>query len=134
MQQGVRVNAINPGLVAIDRFTRNVERVMHERGFNRDEALTYLVSSDGTTRVGQPEEIGAMVAYYLASSKADFVQGAISMAMAARLDRCREAFTIESGDGSPPRDWGSAGRRQAFSNTNHHRKGEARSMFQQFSL
>lgn len=76
IQQGVRVNAINPGLIATDRFTRNVERVMRERGFTRDEALTFLVSSHRTTRVGQPEEIGAMVAY-LASSKADFIQGSI---------------------------------------------------------
>ncbi|HEX3996152.1 MAG TPA: SDR family oxidoreductase, partial [Acetobacteraceae bacterium] len=75
-QQGVRVNAVNPGLIETDRFTRNVERVMRERGFTRDEALTFLVSSHRTTRVGRPEEIGAMVAY-LASSKADFVQGAI---------------------------------------------------------
>jgi NAD(P)-dependent dehydrogenase (short-subunit alcohol dehydrogenase family) len=28
--QGVRVNAINPGLIATDRFERNVERVMRE--------------------------------------------------------------------------------------------------------
>jgi 3-oxoacyl-[acyl-carrier protein] reductase len=76
IQQGVRVNAVNPGLIETDRFTRNVERVMRERGFTRDEALTFLVSSHRTTRVGRPEEIGAMVAY-LASSKADFVQGAI---------------------------------------------------------
>ena len=76
IQQGVRVNAVNPGLIATDRFTRNVERVMRERGFNRDEALTFLVSSHGTTRVGRPEEIGAMVAY-LASSRADFIQGSI---------------------------------------------------------
>ena len=76
IQQGVRVNAINPGLIATDRFTRNVERVMRERGFTRDEALAFLVSSHRTTRVGQPEEIGAMVAY-LASSKADFIQGSI---------------------------------------------------------
>jgi 3-oxoacyl-[acyl-carrier protein] reductase len=63
-------------LIATDRFTRNVERVRHERGLTRDEALTFLVSSHGTTRVGRPEEIGAMVAY-LTSLKADFVRGAI---------------------------------------------------------
>jgi NAD(P)-dependent dehydrogenase (short-subunit alcohol dehydrogenase family) len=74
--QGVRVNAINPGLIATDRFTRNVERVMGDRSLSRDEALTFLVSSHGTTRVGQPEEIGSLVAY-LASSKAAFIQGSI---------------------------------------------------------
>ncbi len=74
--QGVRVNAVNPGLIETDRFTRNVERVMRDRGFSRDEALTFLGSSHRTTRVGRPEEIGTLVAY-LASAKADFIQGAI---------------------------------------------------------
>lgn len=74
--QSVRVNAINPGLIETDRFTRNVERVMRERSLSRDEAMTYLLASHGTTRVGRPEEIGTLVAY-LASSKADFMQGCI---------------------------------------------------------
>jgi NAD(P)-dependent dehydrogenase (short-subunit alcohol dehydrogenase family) len=74
--QHVRVNAINPGLIETDRFTRNVERVMRERGVARDDALAFLISSHGTTRVGRPEEIGALVAY-LASSKAAFIQGSI---------------------------------------------------------
>jgi NAD(P)-dependent dehydrogenase (short-subunit alcohol dehydrogenase family) len=72
----VRVNAINPGLIETDRFTRNVERVMQDRGIPRDEALRFLISSHGTTRVGRPEEVGALVAY-LASSKAGFIQGSI---------------------------------------------------------
>jgi 3-oxoacyl-[acyl-carrier protein] reductase len=74
--QGVRVNAINPGLIETDRFTRNVERVMGERGISRDAALSFLLSSHGTTRVGRPEEIGSLVAY-LASSKAGFIQGSV---------------------------------------------------------
>ncbi|MDR3531811.1 MAG: SDR family oxidoreductase [Rhodopila sp.] len=74
--QGVRVNAINPGLIETDRFTRNVQRVMRERDIGRDDAVTYLLSSHGTTRAGRPEEIGALVAY-LASSKADFIQGSV---------------------------------------------------------
>ena len=76
ISQGVRVNAINPGLIATDRFTRNVERVMNERRMTFNDATAYLISSHGTTRVGQPAEIGALVAY-LASSKAGFIQGSI---------------------------------------------------------
>ena len=74
--QGVRVNAINPGLIETSRFTRNVERVMRERGVGRQEAVSFLLESHGTTRVGRPDEIGALVAY-LASPRADFMQGAI---------------------------------------------------------
>lgn len=73
---GVRVNAINPGLIETDRFVRNVERTMAARGITREQAVAFLISSYGTTRVGRPEEIGALVAY-LASAKADFIQGSI---------------------------------------------------------
>jgi 3-oxoacyl-[acyl-carrier protein] reductase len=74
--QSVRVNAINPGLIETDRFTRNVERVMRDRGVSRENAVTFLLSSHGTARVGQPAEIATLVAY-LTSSKADFIQGSI---------------------------------------------------------
>ncbi|MGE0415964.1 MAG: SDR family oxidoreductase [Acetobacteraceae bacterium] len=73
---GVRVNAINPGLIETDRFGRNIARVMADRGVNREQALAFLLSSHGTTRVGRPDEIGALTAY-LASDKADFIQGSV---------------------------------------------------------
>ncbi len=76
INDGVRVNAINPGLIETDRFTRNVQRVMGERGVTREQALEILLASHGTKRVGRPDEIGALTAY-LASDKADFIQGCV---------------------------------------------------------
>ncbi len=76
IKEGVRVNAINPGLVETERFGRNIERVSREHGFDRDQAIAFLLSSHGTTRVGRVEEIGWLAAY-LASEKADFIQGCV---------------------------------------------------------
>jgi NAD(P)-dependent dehydrogenase (short-subunit alcohol dehydrogenase family) len=76
VKDGVRVNAINPGLIETDRFTRNIERTMRDRSLGRDEAMNFLLSSHGTTRVGRPEEIGALTAF-LASEQAGFIQGSI---------------------------------------------------------
>ena len=76
IREGVRVNAINPGLVETERFGRNIERVSREHGLDRERAIQFLLRSHGTTRAGRPEEIGWLAAY-LASSKADFIQGCV---------------------------------------------------------
>jgi NAD(P)-dependent dehydrogenase (short-subunit alcohol dehydrogenase family) len=77
IKHGVRVNAINPGLVETERFGRNIERVTRDHGFTtREQAVTFLPASHGTTRAGRPEEIGWLTAY-LASEKADFIQGCV---------------------------------------------------------
>jgi NAD(P)-dependent dehydrogenase (short-subunit alcohol dehydrogenase family) len=76
IQQGVRVNAINPGLIETERYTRNVERIMREQSLTRSQAIAARLATHRTTRVGRPEEVGTLVAY-LASDKADFIQGAL---------------------------------------------------------
>jgi NAD(P)-dependent dehydrogenase (short-subunit alcohol dehydrogenase family) len=76
MDDGVRVNAINPGLIETERFGRTIERTMNNRSCSRDEAIAFLLSSFGARRVGRPDEIGAMTAF-LASGKADYLQGSI---------------------------------------------------------
>ena len=78
MRDGVRVNAINPGLIETERFGRNIERVSKLHGFTtREQAVAFLLKSHGgVTRVGRSEEIGWLTAY-LASEKADYIQGCI---------------------------------------------------------
>jgi 3-oxoacyl-[acyl-carrier protein] reductase len=76
VKEMVRVNAINPGLIATERFGRTIERTMHSRSCSRNEAIAFLLSSWGTARVGQPEEIGAMTAFVV-SARAGYLQGSI---------------------------------------------------------
>ena len=76
VEHGVRVNAINPGLIETDRFVRNVEKTMRALSMTREAAVAHLLVSHKTKRVGRPDEIGALTAF-LASDKADFIQGAI---------------------------------------------------------
>ena len=76
IRDGVRVNAINPGLIETDRLVRNVERLMREHSCSRDEAVSRMLAPRGTKRFGRPEEIGWLAAF-LASPKAAFIQGSI---------------------------------------------------------
>ena len=76
MRDGVRVNAINPGLIETDRLARNIERLMREHSCSRDEAVSRLLAPRGTTRFGRPEEIGWLAAF-LASPKAAFIHGSV---------------------------------------------------------
>ncbi len=76
IEHGVRVNAINPGLIETDRFKRTIARTMQERALDRDQAIAYRLATHGTKRVGRPEEIGTLTAF-LASGRADFIQGSV---------------------------------------------------------
>lgn len=76
MGEGVRVNAINPGLIETDRLDRNIQRVMRDHSCSREEAVSRLLAPRGTTRFGRPEEIGWLAAF-LASPKAAFINGAL---------------------------------------------------------
>jgi NAD(P)-dependent dehydrogenase (short-subunit alcohol dehydrogenase family) len=76
LRDGVRVNAISPGLIETDRLARNIERLMREHSCSRDEAVSRLLAPRGTKRFGRPEEIGWLAAF-LASPKAAFIHGSI---------------------------------------------------------
>jgi NAD(P)-dependent dehydrogenase (short-subunit alcohol dehydrogenase family) len=76
IREGVRVNAINPGLIETDRLVRNIERLMREHSCSRDEAVSRMLAPRGTKRFGRPEEIGWLAAF-LASPKAAFIQGSV---------------------------------------------------------
>lgn len=80
--KGVRVNAVNPGVVVTD---------IHKRGGMNDEAyMAFLEHSKQTHplgRIGRPEEIAELV-MFLASSQAGWITGATYSIDGGRAQTC----------------------------------------------
>jgi 3-oxoacyl-[acyl-carrier protein] reductase len=76
-QDGVRVNAINPGWIDSGRLAHQLAMIAKRDGHDdlaraREQLMTEL----RITRFGLPEDVAAMVAF-LASSESNFVHGAV---------------------------------------------------------
>lgn len=80
--KGVRVNAVNPGVVVTE---------IHKRGGMNDEAYAAFLEHSKTThplgRTGRPEEIAALV-LYLASEQASWITGATYSIDGGRSQTC----------------------------------------------
>ena len=80
--KGVRVNAVNPGVVVTE---------IHKRGGMSDEAYAAFLEHSKTThplgRTGRPEEIAALV-LFLASEEASWVTGATYSIDGGRAQTC----------------------------------------------
>ncbi|HET9711696.1 MAG TPA: glucose 1-dehydrogenase [Pyrinomonadaceae bacterium] len=80
--KGVRVNAVNPGVVVTE---------IHKRGGMSDEAYAAFLEHSKTThplgRTGRPEEIAALV-LYLASDQASWITGATYAIDGGRSQTC----------------------------------------------
>jgi 3-oxoacyl-[acyl-carrier protein] reductase len=73
-QQGIRVNAICPGIVATELADLEYEMVGEAYGVSAAEAAKLLADRNSFKRVGDPGEIGDAVVY-LAGPQASFVNG-----------------------------------------------------------
>ncbi len=76
VQDGVRVNAINPGSIRTDRLTGRIATLARERSLDAEAAARALAAETGVARFGLPEEIAGVVSF-LAGADAAYVQGAI---------------------------------------------------------
>ena len=76
VQDGVRVNAINPGGIATERLQTRIRSFASERSVDPAEAEQEMARAFGVARFGQPLEIARVVAF-LASPVAAYCQGAI---------------------------------------------------------
>jgi NAD(P)-dependent dehydrogenase (short-subunit alcohol dehydrogenase family) len=82
--QGIRVNAVNPGLTLTDRLQEGLAADARAKGIRPEEAMAQAVSQIPLGRMAKPEEIAHAV-LFLASSKASYVTG-ICMSMDGALN------------------------------------------------
>jgi NAD(P)-dependent dehydrogenase (short-subunit alcohol dehydrogenase family) len=74
--QGVRVNAVNPGLTATDRLHEGFAAEARATGRSAEELLAQRQRALPMGRIAEPREI-ADVVVFLASARASYVNGAI---------------------------------------------------------
>ncbi|MEE9132661.1 MAG: SDR family oxidoreductase [Gemmatimonadota bacterium] len=73
-QDGITVNVVCPGYMATDRVTELAETRAAESGQSVDEAMAALVENIPAGRMGDPKELGDLVAF-LASDRAAYITG-----------------------------------------------------------
>ena len=65
LEDGVQVNAINPGLIRTDRLRKRIEDAISLLKVDKAEAERRMIKQFNITRIGEPEEIAALVAFIL---------------------------------------------------------------------
>lgn len=76
IQDGVRVNAINPGSIATERLQTRIQKYAQINNITLEEATQQMPRQMKIARFGDPAEIARAVAF-LASPQAAYIQGAI---------------------------------------------------------
>ena len=76
IRDGVQVNAVNPGPVRTARQAANIARVAAEHQLSTDAAVVELARQFGMSRIGEPEDIAALVAFVV-SPAARWLQGSL---------------------------------------------------------
>jgi NAD(P)-dependent dehydrogenase (short-subunit alcohol dehydrogenase family) len=73
---GVQVNVINPGSIRTGRLQKRLEALAVERGTDLATAERQMIAATKTTRIGEPEDIAALVAF-IAGPEGRFLQGSM---------------------------------------------------------
>jgi len=76
IRDGIQVNCINPGTVRTDRLKLRLAATMKEKGISQSEAEQQFVAASHVTRIGEPEDIAALVAF-VAGPEGRFLQGSL---------------------------------------------------------
>jgi NAD(P)-dependent dehydrogenase (short-subunit alcohol dehydrogenase family) len=73
---GVQVNVINPGLIRTGRLQKRLDALAAEKGTDLATAERQMIAATQTTRIGEPADIAALVAF-IAGPEGRFLQGAM---------------------------------------------------------
>lgn len=84
-EYGITVNGIMPGIIKTDRMVQLAKDKATREGKTAEEALDDYAKPIPTGRLGNPEEIGYMVAF-LASEYASYINGALIPVDGGRLN------------------------------------------------
>lgn len=76
IQDGVRVNAVNPGSIATERLQTRIRNYAKENNLDFEEVARRMPQGMKIARFGEPAEIARAVAF-LASPQAAYIQGAL---------------------------------------------------------
>jgi len=76
IRDGVQVNAVSPGTVRTDRFAKRMEMLAREKQAPLEDAEAIFIKEAKVTRVGEPEDIAALVAF-IVSPAGRFLQGSL---------------------------------------------------------
>ncbi len=76
IQDGVRVNAINPGSIATERLQTRIRNFAKANNMEFEEAMRQMPQAMKIARFGEPVEIARAVAF-LASPQAAYIQGSL---------------------------------------------------------
>lgn len=76
IRDGVQVNCVNPGTVRTDRLKLRLAETMTAKGIDQATAESQFVAASNVTRIGEPEDIAALVAFVV-SEEGRFLQGSL---------------------------------------------------------
>ena len=76
IKDGIRVNAINPGTIRTGRHEARIARLAKETGKSAADIERDMVEKGGFTRIGEPDDIAAMVTLIL-SPRGSLLSGSI---------------------------------------------------------
>ena len=68
LRDGVQVNCVNPGTIRTARYTGRLKALAKERGLDPEAAEREYVKHAAIARIGEPEDIAALVAFIVDSS------------------------------------------------------------------